>query len=49
VRPGTLAVIIALLIAMIVFAFYLFQDGDGGPAPRLPLPTVETSPTASSR
>jgi hypothetical protein len=26
VRPGTLVVIIALLIAMVVFAFYLLGD-----------------------
>ena len=30
-RPGTLVVIIALLIAMILFAFYLLGDGDRGP------------------
>jgi hypothetical protein len=29
-RPGTLAIIIALLIAMIVFGFFLF-GGDGRP------------------
>jgi hypothetical protein len=43
VRPGTLAVIVALLIAMIVFGVFWFSDRDL-PAPPLPLPTASASP-----
>jgi hypothetical protein len=46
VRPGTLAAIVALLIAIIAFGIFWFRDRDR-PAPPLPLPTVEASPTAS--
>jgi hypothetical protein len=45
VRPGTLAAIVALLIAIIVFGVFWFRDTDR-PAPPLPLPTAEASPTA---
>jgi hypothetical protein len=46
VRPGTLAAIVILLIAIILFGVFWFRDRDL-PAPPLPLPTVEASPTAS--
>ena len=36
-RPGTLAVIIALLLAMIGFAFFLFGNDDGRPLGRPPV------------
>lgn len=35
-RPGTLIVIIALLIAMVLFTFFLFGNGDGRPEGRPP-------------
>lgn len=44
-RPGTLAVIIALLIALVVFGIFLIT-GDQGQSPR-PSPT-SVSPSAAS-
>jgi len=33
VRPGTLVVIIVLLVAMILFGFFLLSDGERRPSP----------------
>ena len=41
-RPGTLAAIVALLVALLVFGFFWFRDSDR-PAPPLPLPTASTT------
>jgi hypothetical protein len=43
VRPGTLAAIVALLVALILFGIFWFRDRDR-PAPPLPLPTSSASP-----
>jgi hypothetical protein len=39
VRPGTLVVIIALLVAMIVFGIFLIGYDEGRPEPGRPSPT----------
>ena len=38
-RPGTLVVIVVLLVALVGFAFFLFGNGDGRPVPGRPPPT----------
>jgi len=40
VRPGTLIVIIVLLIAMVAFSFFLLRQVDGPPSSVIPTPTV---------
>jgi hypothetical protein len=39
VRPGTLVAVVALLIAILVFAFFLIGYDDGRPEPERPSPT----------
>jgi len=39
VRPGTLVVIVALLVAIVVFAILLITYDDGRPEPERPSPT----------